>query len=316
MQQTNKIKWLIAHEPVELFLRTAKAFAEEVKASTNGAIEIEIFTAREYANEFNGGVKENPMVYMDRGDLEMSQLHISQLWKWNVPAFMALELPFLFTDHDHATRVLEGDIGQDMLSTLATKSPARGLAFTYSGGFRIVASDEEIKSLADFKNLSFYTGTNPIGIDTIEAIGGQPDPHAIEDYWSSIHTEGDNHDAVDTTVPRLLATVGKSKKRYVTDTKHSLFLTSIIVSERWWSSLSDELKAQLTAAATNAARLERKWSVEDSEKLAKADPAETGVQYKELDSAEMDKFRALTEPLYDKYNSIFMPGLVDQIRKS
>jgi TRAP-type C4-dicarboxylate transport system substrate-binding protein len=316
MQQTNKIKWLIAHEPVHLFLRTAQAFADEVKASTNGAIEIEIFTAKEYANKFNAGVKENPMVYMDRGDLEMSQLHISQLWKWNVPAFMALELPFLFTDHDHATRVLEGTIGQDMLSTLADKSPARGLAFTYSGGFRIVASDEEIKSLSDFKNLSFYTGTNPIGIDTIEAIGGQPDPHAIEDYWTSIHTEGDNHDAVDTTVPRLLATVGKSKKRYVTDTKHSLFLTSIIVSERWWSSLTDELKAQLATAATNAARLERKWSVEDSEKLATQDPAETGVQYKELDSAEMDKFRALTEPLYDKYNSIFMPGLIDQIRKS
>ena len=316
MQQTNKIKWLIAHEPVELFLRTAKAFAEEVKASTNGAIEIEIFTAREYANEFNSGVKENPMVYMERGDLEMSQLHISQLWKWNVPAFMALELPFLFKDHDHATRVLEGDIGQDMLTTLAEKSPARGLAFTYSGGFRIVATDEEVKSLADFKNLSFYTGTNPIGIDTIEAIGGQPDPHAIEDYWTSIHSEGDNHDAVDTTVPRLLATVEKSKKRYVTDTKHSLFLTSIIVSERWWSSLSDELKAQLTNSATNAARLERKWSVEDSEKLATMDPEVTGVQYNVLSAEEMAKFESLTAPLYDKYNSIFMPGLVDLIRKS
>jgi len=190
------------------------------------------------------------------------------------------------------------------------------LAFTYSGGFRIVATDEEVKSLADFKNLSFYTGTNPIGIDTIEAIGGQPDPHAIEDYWTSIHSEGDNHDAVDTTVPRLLATVEKSKKRYVTDTKHSLFLTSIIVSERWWSSLSDELKAQLTNSATNAARLERKWSVEDSEKLATMDPEVTGVQYNVLSAEEMAKFESLTAPLYDKYNSIFMPGLVDLIRKS
>jgi TRAP-type C4-dicarboxylate transport system substrate-binding protein len=316
MQQTNKIKWLIAHEPVDLFLRTARAFAEEVKKSTDGAIEIEILTANEYAAKFNGGVKDNPMVYMDRGDLEMSQLHISQLWKWNVPAFMALELPFLFTDHDHATRVLEGTIGQDMLSTLATKSPARGLAFTYSGGFRIVATDEEINSLADFKNLSFYTGTNPIGIDTIEVVGGQADPHAIEDYWNSVHTEGDNHDAVDTTVPRLLATIGKTKKRFITDTKHSLFLTSIIVSERWWSGLSDELKSKLAKAATNAARLERKWSIEDTEAIANQDPAITGVQYKELDSAEMDKFRALTAPLYDKYDSIFMPGLIDQIRKS
>ena len=316
MTKTNKIKWLIAHEPVHLFLRTAEAFAADVKEKTNGELDIEIYTATEYADKFNGGLKDNPMVYMDKGDLEMSQLHISQLWKWNVPAFMALELPFLFKDHDHATRVLEGDIGREMLSALATKSPARGLEFTYSGGFRIVASDEEINSLADFKNLSFYTGTNPIGIDTIEAIGGQADPHAIEDYWNSVHTEGDRHDAVDTTVPRLLATVSKTKKRFVTDTKHSLFLTSIIVSEKWWSSLTDELKSKLSVAARNAARLERKWSVEDAEAIASQDPAVTGVHYKELSQEEMAKFESLTAPLYDKYSGMFMPGLVDQIRKS
>jgi len=315
MENSNKIKWLIAHEPVDLFLRTAKAFAAEVKAATAGQVDIEIYTAKEFADKFNGGLIENPMVYMERGQLEMSQLHISQLWKWNVPAFMALEMPFLFTDHEHATRVLEGEIGQGMLTELKEKSPARGLAFTYSGGFRIVASDKEINNLADFKNLSFYTGTNPIGIDTIEAIGGQPDPHAIEDYWSSIHTEGDCHDAVDTTVPRLLATVNKSKKRYITDTKHSLFLTSIIVSEKFWSSLSDTLKDNLGQAAFNAARLERKWSVEDSERIAQ-EGQQAGVQYKELSEVEMMKFRALTEPLYTKYQSVFMPGLIDSIRRS
>jgi len=314
MKEVKKIKWLIAHSPVELFLRTAQAFAAEVKTATDGAIDIEIYTATQYAEKFNQGHKENPMVYMDRGELEMSQLHISQLWKWNVPSFMALELPFLFKDHDHATRVLEGKIGQSMLDELKEKSPARGLAFTYSGGFRIIASDKEIETLADFKNLSFYTGTNPIGIDTIEAIGGCPDAHAIEDYWSSVHTEGDNHDAVDTTVPRLLSTVNLTNKRYVTDTKHSLFLTSIIVSEKFWNSLDDELKDKLAKAATNAARLERKWSVEDSERLSTQDPAETGVYYKELSAEEMAKFEALTEPLYAKYDSVFLPGLINNIR--
>lgn len=316
MQQVRKIKWLIAHEPVHLFLRTAQAFANEVRSATNGAIDIEIYTASEYASKFNNGLKENPMVYMDRGDLEMSQLHISQLWKWNVPAFMALELPFLFKDHDHATRVLEGPIGQSMLTELKEKSPARGLAFTYSGGFRIVASDKEINTLADFKNLSFYTGTNPIGIDTIEAIGGNPDPHPIEDYWTAVHTEGDKHDAVDTTVPRLLATVEKTRKQYITGTDHSLFLTSIIVSEKFWNSLSDDLKEKLGSAALNAARLERKWSVDDAEQIATQGTNDVGVEYKRLPESEMEKFRELTAPLYNKYSSVFAAGLIDNIRNS
>lgn len=312
MTKTNKIKWLIAHEPVHLFLRTAEAFAADVKEKTNGELDIEIYTATEYADKFNNGGKQNPMVHMERGNLEMSQLHISQLWKYNAPAFMALELPFLFADHDHATRVLEGNIGQDMLLSLKEKSPARGLAFTYSGGYRVMVSNEEINELADFKNLSFYTGTNPIGMDTIEVLGGQPDPHAIDHFWYNAKTKGDSHDAVDTTVPRIIAQIDTSKKRHITDTKHSMFLTSIIVSEKWWSGLSDEVKEILATAATNAARLERKWSIDDTNSII-ANAVDHGLTYKELDKSEMDKFRTLTEPLYDKYESVFMPGLVNGI---
>jgi len=315
MQKTNKIKWLIAHEPVHLFLRTAEAFAADVKEKTNGLIDIEIYTATEYAEKFNNGVKENPLAHMERGNLEMSQLHISQLWKYNVPAFMALEMPFLFESHDHATRVLEGNIGQDMLLSLKEKSPARGLAFTYSGGYRVMVSNEEVNELADFRNMRFYTGTNPIGMDTIEAIGGQPDPHAIDHFWQTVHKEGDRHDAVDTTLPRILATVDKTNKRYITDTKHSLFLTSIIVSETWWASLDTETKETLAKAAVDAARLERKWSIDDSEVVAR-DAVKHGLSYKELDKSEMDKFRALTEPLYAKYDSVFMPGLIGGIIRS
>ena len=77
----------------------------------------------------------------------------------------------------------------------------------------------------------------------------------------------------------------------VTDTKHSLFLTSIIVSEKWWSSLSEDLKAKLAQAATNAARLERKWSVEDAEAIAaspvpRKEPALTTPELEEAPGAQ------------------------------
>jgi len=319
MQKTNKIKWLIAHEPVHLFLRTAEAFAADVKEKTAGAVDIEIYTHTDYSDKYNNGLKENPLAHMERGELEMSQLHISQLWKYNVPAFMALELPFLFESHEHATRILEGQIGQDMLLNLKEKSPARGLAFTYSGGYRVMVSNEEINELGDFHNMSFYTGTNPIGMDTIAAIGGQPDPHAVDHFWYTVNNYGDKHDAVDTTIPRIVSAkvadtvLNRTKKRYITDTKHSMFLTSIVVSETWWAGLSDEIKSIISQAAVDAARLERKWSIEDAEEIKLAS-AKYDLHYKELEQSEMDKFRSLTEPLYDKYDSVFMPGLIKGIR--
>ena len=318
MTQVNKkqnVRWLIAHEPVHLFLRTAKAFASDVLEKTNGKINIEIYTLSEYAEKFNKDRQENPLTHMENGDLEMSQLHISQLWKYNAPAFMALELPFLFKDHDHASRVLEGQIGKTMLDTLKEKSPARGLAFTYSGGYRVMLSKNEIKNLEDFKNLKFYTGTNPIGIDTIEAIGGSADANSADNWWSSLYSGNDEHDAVDTTLPRVAAVVDKTEKRYLTDTRHSMFLTTIIVSEKWWNSLDDKSKSILSQSATDAARLERNWSIEDSKNIIN-NSQEHGLHYKELSPSDMEKFRTATQHLYKKYNSIFMPGLIDNIQNS
>jgi TRAP-type C4-dicarboxylate transport system substrate-binding protein len=199
-----------------------------------------------------------------------------------------------------------------MLLNLKEKSPARGLAFTYSGGYRVMVSDEEVNELADFRNMKFYTGTNPIGMDTIEAIGGLPDPHAIDHFWQNVVNEGTAHNAVDTTLPRILATVDKTNKRYITDTQHSMFLTSIIVSESWWNTLSDEVKSIISQAATDAARLERKWSVADADEVI-ANAVDHGLHYKALETSEMEKFRSLTEPLYQKYDSIFMPGLLNGI---
>jgi hypothetical protein len=64
----------------------------------------------------------------------------------------------------------------------------------------------------------------------------------------------------------------------------------------------------------NAARLERKWSVEDSEQVATE--GTPGIEYNRLPESEMAKFRELTAPLYDKYSSVFIPGLIDNIRNS
>ena len=151
---------MIAHEPVELFLRTAQAFKQKLEELTSNEFNVEIYTATEYAEKFGAIENEarnvDPMSSMDAGDLEMSQLHISELARWHNTNFFVLELPFLFRDHDHAARVLEGDIGRGLLNSIKQTSPATGLAFTYSGGFRCIAAQEKITSLDQLKGRKFH----------------------------------------------------------------------------------------------------------------------------------------------------------------
>ena len=56
-------------------------------------------------------------------------------------------MPFLFENHEHATRVLEGEVGEFLLDKITAKGNVRGMAFTYSGGFRNVLSSVKVDSL-------------------------------------------------------------------------------------------------------------------------------------------------------------------------
>jgi TRAP-type C4-dicarboxylate transport system substrate-binding protein len=329
MNKPHKIRWLIAHEPVNLFLRTAEAFKEKLSELTNNQFEVEIFTPTHYLEqaEFQAKfgpipsmqfAKDNgPMMELEAGNIEMSQLHITELAQWHNPDFYALELPFLFQDHDHATRVFEGPIGKELLSGLADKSPARGLAFTYSGGFRCVASKNGITSLEDLKGVTFATAINPVTIDTIRAVGAIADPFPIKDHARKFKEEGWSSDVVETTIPRYLAQFSGTSKKHLTNTKHSLFLTSIIVGNKFWASLDEKSKEAFQEASLYASRLERKWSVEDAENFAaKEDHSDIGVTFNELSESETAKFKDLVAPIYDKYKDFFTPSLVDGIIRS
>jgi TRAP-type C4-dicarboxylate transport system substrate-binding protein len=321
MSQTRTIRWVLYHEPIDLFIRTAEAFSEEINRLTNGTINVEIYSTTEFANKFKKGIDVEPLVWMQAGDCEMSQVQISEIANWHSPDFWALELPFLFRDHDHATRALEGPVGQSMLQGLEKTSPARGLAFTYSGGYRCLAVDREINTVEDLKGLSVITHKNPITIETAEAFGLNAVPVHIKDRHSIEKRSETNHNgnnAVETTLPRYEKEAKSDAHRYVVNTKHNMYLTSIIIAKEFWNSLTQEDQAVIQQAALHSSRLEREWSVADADKIANSadKQAKLGIHYNEFDEAERAKLKALVEPLYAKYSQFFTPDLVDGIIKS
>ena len=111
--ETKKIRWLIAHEPQHLFLRTARAFAEAIEKSSEGRLAIEILTTEMLAEKYGTTMEYclDVVKLLTEGGVEMTQTQVHFFSEWN-KNFKALDLPFLFRDHDHVTKVLEGRIGQ------------------------------------------------------------------------------------------------------------------------------------------------------------------------------------------------------------
>jgi TRAP-type C4-dicarboxylate transport system substrate-binding protein len=181
MTQKIKLRWVLAHIPYDLFLRSASIFSRTVNERSNGLVEIEVLGLDEYQEKYNNGQAIDRYAVLDMvndGIIEMSQMHSTQLGRINQD-LRVLDLPFLFENHEHAVRVLDGEIGQNLLSDLAKNSNVRGLAFTYSGGFRMVVANKPITRVEDLAGERVRVAFSPVAEDTFSTVGATPVPMSV-----------------------------------------------------------------------------------------------------------------------------------------
>jgi TRAP-type C4-dicarboxylate transport system substrate-binding protein len=336
MKNTRKIKWLIAHQPAYLFFRTARAFQQELNKIIPGRFDIEILTMDQYIafygdipemkirppaitgledispnplferdNEFKGSRKKWDAIFaaIADGRIEMSQTQVTTVGNRLQKNFTALELPFLFEDHDHATRVLDGEIGEELLKDLESETAIRGLSFTYSGGYRVIGSQHEIKNLDDLKLSKLISTTDPtqqffvnLGIDSINKFKLLPEDSK---------DRADSGGSIETTYLRFS---GKS----VLKTDHSMFLTTILTGETFWNSLTDEERSAFKQAGKAVAKIERSWSIEEANKYEQQAESR-GIKIFEISPEEKFQMKSIAEINYKTVDRDFKPGLVKRI---
>jgi len=321
MSKTRKIRWLIAHQPQELFVRTARAFSEELNKTCAGELEVEILTYPQYQEKYraipNLEILDQADVNIDAAiksfwqalfdsEIEMSQIQVGQVGEL-YSDFHALDMPFIFDDHDHVSETLEGPIGQELCRNLGQKSGVTGLAFTYSGGYRVIGSDEPILTLDELKNKRIVV-QNPITLGTtIESMGGKAVP-VPPNLWNKYDLMGKGEaDAVETTYLRFSG-------KHVLKTNHSMFMTTIVVSNKFWDTLTEQQQQAFRDAALVASRKEREWSIQDGETF-ETNAVENGVTITEISATDTEKLKKKSQITYVKSKYFFSDNLVTRIRK-
>jgi TRAP-type C4-dicarboxylate transport system substrate-binding protein len=308
------VKWVIAHEPIGLFLKVAERFAKEVNEKTNGMFNIEVLSLTDYSNKYNAGKKVSKNDLMDlinTGAIEMSHIYTTWLADYNKDLH-ALDLPFLFQDHAHADRVLEGEIGLELLAGVSKQSNIKAMSFTYSGGYRVVPANFEADTVEAWAGRKVRTSRSPVAEDTFKLLGAVPfGGIALEEMNAA--ADAGVIDAGESTYVRVFPLDQHKSFEVVNDTAHSLFLTSIIVNQDFFGAFSEEVQEVLATAAFNAARAERRESVADIPNILAQCQAE-GVKVVKMTAEEECKFKAVTAPVYDMYADYFTPGLVQKIQ--
>lgn len=319
MSKITKIRWVIAHEPVRLFYRAAKDFEASLNAQQCAEkVEIEVMTPDEYSMKYNNGVmitKHDLLDLMDQGCIEMSQMYTTWMAEKYVKDLLAFEMPFIFSDHDHATRVLEGEVGESLLDKVLTNSKTlRALSYTYSGGFRCAIVNDKVSTLADLVGKTVRSNRNPVAQAIWRSVGTTPCVCEIEEVTDKFAEQ--KIVAADTVYSRVYPLNQNQYTQTVLDSKHTLFLTTMLISESFWNTLSNEVRLVIKQAAIEAGRKERAETIRDGQE-ARDQLIKDGATIIDLTEDQREQFRDQTASVYNEFANFFdEPSLIDRIKKA
>lgn len=310
--------WVLAHEPYNLFLRAASSFAHQIEHETDGRYKIEVLGLDAYNQRQDGKAltthasdRERVVALVESGQIDMATVYVNTLGQLDHNMW-ALSMPFLFRDHEHAQQVLDGDIGAQLMTGLAQKSRLQGLAFTYSGGFRIIPSLHAIESVKDFWNMTLRTGKNPVALDTFRAVGANPVGMLIDEFRGAL--ERAEVTAGETTYPRFF-TMGHDKAaKYINHTEHSLFLTAIVMNSRLWQGMTDQDQQIWRSAAISAAKIEREESLADIQRVQNLARSQ-GIETVTMTAKARQQWALETACMYTKYHEFFDNAILDAVKK-
>lgn len=281
------LRWVLAHEPVALFEPAAREFSRLVEEGTGGEVRVDVLSMSDYAAGRKMSL-DDVMEELRTGRMSMVQSPLTNLGHWLAP-FWALEAPLLFRSNEHAARVLDGEIGRSLLDTLPARG-LRGLAFTYSGGPRILSTaKKELRRADDFKGLRMRICHSPVPEAAMRALGAV----AVQAPVAQITelTRAGKIDGAESTWARYWDQRHDASQPIVHETSHSYLLTAIVLQEKIFQSMPAAVQEVLTRSASAVARQEREFSLAQGAK-ARAAAMAAGVKVVEFDPGEREIFEA------------------------
>lgn len=276
-------------------------FAELVKEKSDGELTIEIFP-----NGSLGG--ERDMVEsLQVGTLDMVLSSTGPLGGF-APEINVVDLPFLFEDREHAYKVLDGEVGQDLLTKLED-SNIKGLAWWENGFRNVTNSKRAIKKPEDLEGLKIRTMENEVHMDSFEAMGANPTPMSFTELFTAL--QQGVVDGQENPVPIIKTSQFFEVQDHLTLTGHFYSPAALLVSSKVFDGLSEEHQKVLQEAAQEGAEFERKV-VKEMDKEMVADLKEKGMNV--VEDVDKDAFREATKSVYKKYEEKFGKDLIQKIQ--
>ncbi|MBM3560691.1 MAG: TRAP transporter substrate-binding protein [Alphaproteobacteria bacterium] len=176
------VKLILSHHvpATHLVHITAESFGRYVAEGTKGQVTVDVKPASQLFN------LRTSAEALQLGTLDLAWTDLGTHANWQ-PQFGFTALPFLFSDYEHAKKVLYGKLGEQVAADIKSTVGNEVLSFGASG-FRVFAARREIKSAEDCRGIKLRVPEIPVYVEMARALGTNPTPIPAGEIYTALQT--------------------------------------------------------------------------------------------------------------------------------
>ena len=285
--QTFTIKIGHSDTTTNLINTSLENFAAYVEEQSGGAVQVDIYAAEQLGS--NAEMAE----MLEMGSLDAMMMPQGQEASF-APKINTLGLPFLFPDYDSVYKVLDSEIGDELVADLESHNMIQ-LAYWENGLRQTTNSKRAINGAADFKGLKIRTPEDAMTMAIFEALGASPSPLAFSELYLAL--QQGTFDGQENPVSNIYANNFQDVQKYLAMTNHKYECKNMIFSLTSWNKYPEDVQNLLKEAAKKYGDEHRKAIVDSQETMLK-ELEDAGM---EVTYPDVEELKAATASVYDDF---------------
>ncbi len=255
----------------------------EIERETQGRISFRLYPSGQL-------VSETDTVNLARfGVLDIARVYLGAVNN-AFPATQPLALPYTFRDEAHLRRVIDGDIGREILRSFERRGLI-GLAFYDSGMRSIYNVHHPIHTPADMRGLKVRVPRSDMFMAALDAMGANSTPIPFGEVFTGLQTH--LIDAAENNWATYQSTRQYEVARFWSQTDHCCAPEALLMSKRRFDALtSSDQQLFLAKAHESVAVMRALWDAKQAS--ARQTVLDAGIQFNEADRSA---FRRAVEPM-------------------
>lgn len=262
-------------------------FKAECEEKSGGRLIIDI-----YMNSQLGKSTDELINGSQSGAFEMFNL-VAANWGSYTNAFAPINIPYLFTDEEVLQKYLEGEQGDAIKAQVLQDTESRICFYGYLGFRQIVNNKHAISSPADLKGLKMRVLSDKYTVAAFETMGASPTNVSYSELYTA--SQQGLIDGSDGPYANILNSNLQDVQKYLTESRNAYTLGVMVINQRAYDALPDDLKAVFDEACANAEQAARGNAVYEEAALAEL---EKSMEVTHLSTAQLQAFKDAMAPVW------------------